>query len=510
MNETFATRGLTANRLVHDLGSLETADYVYLYLLALDGRLYPVHGLPGAQSDTGPAGDAPWTSRIKPMLDQALRTVLQSRPIKIDIAVRVQMTYLALSSIAVELSRVPGRKAIVWLTDGVPIELGPNRSDTGDFVDFTPLLRQMSEALDRSGVAIYPVRQVMLGSPDNVNGAGSGIGNVATLNAFAELTGGRPDAGKDIGTALRQAVNDTRTSYRIGYYLPAKNWDNKFHKLRVTCTRKGVHIQSKTGYYAWRQAPGAKSEQANNSAISTTSDAAEIGLRATLSPDPAGERRVRLDAHIDARDVVLVHEGDLYNGHLRLAIVGYVPGVDPAREPMIPLDIHYSDRDRDRALEQGIGFAENLTLEENMQAVRLIVFDRASNAIGSVTIPVPAVDNPAAPKAMNLTRMAFFQLASFCTHPGVAPGPACLWGRVVRPAGNAGRGRPSCEDSRRIRCKAGNRQDEFRFPGRRQVEAPGLNIRTEVKTPPCIFHCAHATPCHLPRAGLVFRYSSNS
>jgi hypothetical protein len=33
-----------------------------------------------------------------------------------------------------------------------------------------------------------------------------------------------------------------------------------------------------------------------------------------------------------------------------------------------------------------------------MQAVRLIVFDRASNAIGSVTIPVPAASNSPAPK----------------------------------------------------------------------------------------------------------------
>ena len=398
MNETFATRGFTASRLVHDLGSLETADFVYLYLLTVDGRLFPVHGLPGGQAEADPGGDEPWTSRIKPLLDQALRKVQQSRPVEVDIAMRVQMTYLALSSIAAELSRVPGRKSIVWLTDGVPIELGPNRSDTGDFLDFTPLLRQMSEALDRSGVAIYPVRQVMLGSPDNVNGAGSGIGSVETLNEFAELTGGRPDAGKDISTALRQAVNDTRTSYQIGYYPPAKNWDNKFHKLRVTCTRKGVHIQSKTGYYAWRQAPGAKSEQAINSAISTTFDAAEIGLRATLSPSPKGERMVRIDAHIDAQDIVLIHDGDKYNGHLRLAIVGYVPGVEPARGPLIPLDIEYGEQDHDKALKQGIGFVEDLTLEENMQAFRLIVFDRASNAIGSVTIPVPAASNSPAPK----------------------------------------------------------------------------------------------------------------
>ncbi len=46
-------------------------------------------------------------------------------------------------------------------------------------------------------------------------------------------------------------------------------------------------------------------EQAINSAVSTTFDAANIELRATLSPDPKGERTVRLDAHIDKQDIVL-------------------------------------------------------------------------------------------------------------------------------------------------------------------------------------------------------------
>ena len=107
---------------------------------------------------------------------------------------------------------------------------------------------------------------------------------------FAEMTGGRPDAGKDVGGAVRQAITDMRTSYQIGYYPPAQNWDNKLHKLRVTCTRKGVRIQAKTSYYAWEDAPGARSEQAIDSAIPTTFDAAEIGLRASLSRDPKGGR----------------------------------------------------------------------------------------------------------------------------------------------------------------------------------------------------------------------------
>jgi VWFA-related protein len=395
LNESFSTRGTAANQLIHSLESLETSDYVYLYLLTLDGRLFPVHGLP-PQGEVSPPEGTPWTRRIKPLMEDALREVLRSRPVDIDVAVRVQITYSALSAIAAELSRVPGHKNIVWITDGVPIELGPNRSDTGDFVDFTPLLRQMSDEFDRSGVAIYPVRQIMLGTPTHIddgpapspaNGA-VGAGSMDTLDQFAELTGGRPDAGKDIGAALRQAINDARSSYHIGYYPPETNWDDKYHKLRVTCTRKGVRIQAKTGYYAWREGPGARAEEAIKSTIPTTFDAAEIGLRATLSPDPTGGRTERLEARIDAQDVLLVHEGNLYNGQLRLAVVGYDPGGRPLRGPVIPLDLHYSAQERDTALQQGILFGQNVTIAEDLKKIRLIVFDRGSNAIGSVTIPV--------------------------------------------------------------------------------------------------------------------------
>ncbi|HUI82257.1 MAG TPA: VWA domain-containing protein [Bryobacteraceae bacterium] len=397
LNEDFGTQGFAANNLIHSLESLESADYLYLYLLTLDGHLYPVHGLPAQPGEAGPPGAAPWTRQIKPLLDGALRTVLQARRTDIDVAIRVPMTFKALDAIAIELSSVPGHKNIVWITDGVPMELGPNRSDIGDYVDYTPLLRRMSDAFDRSGVSLYPARQIMLGSPDNPDGAGrSGISSVATLNELAEMTGGRPDAGKDIGGAVRQAISDARTSYQIGYYPGEKNWDDKIHKLRVMCTRKGVRIQTKTSYYAWRENLGAKSEQAIDSVIPTMFDAGEIGLRGTLSPI-ANSARTRLAAQIDAQDVVLVHTGDVYDGQLRLAVVGYAPGTEPKRLATIPLDLHYSDQDRDRALQQGISFVQDVTLPEDVRTVRLIVFDRGSNAIGSVTMPVP----PATPTKTN-------------------------------------------------------------------------------------------------------------
>jgi VWFA-related protein len=411
LNQEFGTRGSTTANLIHDLQSFESADYVYLYILTVNGDLYPVHGLPGAEGEASPPGGEPWTRHIKEIMDKALHDLLQVREPEViqDIEWRAQMTFRALDVLGADLSRIPGRKSIVWLSDGVPLALGPRRSDTGDYVDFTPLLRQMTETMDRSNVSIYAVRTIMLGSSANINAPDSsgsfsgargmprgsaagtsiydGSESLATLDTFANLTGGRPDAGKDIGAAVRQALSDVRTSYQIGYYPPAANWDDKFHKLRITCMRKGVRIQAKTGYYAWREPPGAQSTAAVRSALATRFDAAEIGLTARLVPLSTLE--AKLEAHIDAHDVVLVHQGDSYHAELRIAFGALIPGAQPALSQLMPFDINFSSQDRDKAFDQGIVVSQTLKLNEDAAAIRLVVIDRSSRAIGSVTVPVP-------------------------------------------------------------------------------------------------------------------------
>ena len=394
LNLGFGSRGIISHQLAHDLEPLETAGSLYLYLLNVDGRLYPVHPLASAEAEARRSGGKPWTRDIKPMLDETLRTILRTRPTDIDVAVRVQLTYSALGVMALQLSRIPGRKNIVWVTDGVPIGLGPLRSDTGEFIDFTPLLRQLSEGLDRSGVALYPLRPAMGGDSIGANsggagatgGAGTGMQSVATLDEFATLTGGRPDAGRQVGDTVKQAMNDLRFSYQLGYYPPATARDGKFHKLRVACRRKGVRIQAKTGYYAWAELPGSEAQQAIDAVTSTSYDSAEIGLRGTLSQDAKDPRAAHLDVRIDATDVVLSRDGDRYTGQLRLALVGYRADGLTQRSQVLPLDLNYNAQERDKALQQGIDFADNMVLVGDINKVRLVVYDRGSNAIGTLTI----------------------------------------------------------------------------------------------------------------------------
>jgi hypothetical protein len=332
-------------------------------------------------------------------MDTALKTVTRIRPGGIDVADRIQITFRALEVLAAQLSRVPGRKNLVWVTDGVPLQLGPYQLDTDDFVDFTPQLRTVSEELDQAGVAIYPARQVLFGAPDGIGstsgvgqtgGAGTGVESKETLDNFAGMTGGRLDHGKDVGATVTQAIKDVQTGYLLAYYPPERNWDNKFHELRVTCKRKGVHIQTRTGYYAWADAPGARAQEAFNMVTSMMFDASEIGLRAKLSRYDADPNTAHVDLHIDANDVALIPDGTDYVADLRFSVVHYLTGGGAQRGPIRLLRIRYTAAERDRALQDGIDFTQDFTVTANETLVRFIVFDRGSNMVGSFSMPIYA------------------------------------------------------------------------------------------------------------------------
>jgi hypothetical protein len=109
-------------------------------------------------------------------------------------------------------------------------------------------------------------------------------------------------------------MNDVRNSYQIAYYPSPATWDGRYHKLHVTSSRKGVRIQTRTGYYAWAQPADAETKQAMESLVSAPFDAAEIGLLAGASRDPANSKGTHLEARIDARDIALALQGGQYKG----------------------------------------------------------------------------------------------------------------------------------------------------------------------------------------------------
>ncbi len=359
LNIGFGLREKVANEIVRSLEPLEAADDVYLYLLlSPDGRLYPVHEF----GEGGATQGAPWTRKIKPLMDAAMVGVLRAAPpgYPPNSQVATYFPYKTLDTLGSDLSQIPGRKNIVWVTGDGPFSLG--------------IWRPHAEALAQSGVAIYPAPQTMLVNPG--------------LDEFAGLTGGRLNQGSDIGAAIKRSRSDLRTSYQIGYFPPAQNWDGKFHKLQIACKRKGVRIQARTGYSALNAAAETETRQALDSAIEMDFDAAEIGLRLTMSPDSKDPQMEHFSLHIDANDIALARQAGQYTAQLRLAAIAYLTDGRNQDSKIIGINPHYSAQKRDQVLTDGIDFNQDMKIEANVKQIRFIVFDRGSNAIGSITIPV--------------------------------------------------------------------------------------------------------------------------
>jgi VWFA-related protein len=388
LNQRVSTESLAADMIVRQLTNIEDADDLYLYALGLDGKLFPIHGFDSAEAAPK---NQPWTRGLKPLMDTAMRSLQKVRPGDTNVInVRIDLTFRALQDLSAQLSAYPGRKNLVWVTDGIPASLRGARSQNGQIVDFTTPLHQLADQLSRSGVAIYPVRQFLLGTSDAANGD-----TIAALNILTGVTGGRPEAGNDIGSAVQQSIRDLRSNYQLGYYLPEDSGDGKFHNLRVTCTRKGVRIQARTGYLALNEPAGAPADRATTDVLKSLIEAAEIGLRALLTPDPKAAHQTDMALRIAADDVALVPDGDQYSGQLRLTLILYKKEGSPMGVAAIPLKLNYDAAQRQKALRDGIEVNRSLSVD-GVGLIRAIVFDFGSGAVGSLAIPLDSAASAAA------------------------------------------------------------------------------------------------------------------
>ncbi len=389
LNQRVTTESLTANLIVRQLSTMEEPGDLFLYALTLDGKISPIHGLDGTEPGANPQDSAQkgeaWTHRIKPLMDEAMRSLQKVRPGDTNVLnVRIDLTLKALMNIGGQMSAYPGRKNLVWITDGIPFAIAASHSQTGSAIDFTTQLRQVGDRFAKAQIAIYPVPQFMLGSADAVNGD---LNSIGALNILAGITGGRPDASSDIGKAVQQAMRDLRSGYQIGYYPSDDSWDGKFHDLRVTCTRKGVRIQTRTGYLASKEPDATLADRATGDALRTRAEVAEIGLYALVTPDPKVAHQTDIAMRITAEDVALPQNGDRFTGQLKLTLVLYKKDGNAMGMAAVPLKLDYDAGQREKALRDGIELNRSLNLD-GIAMIRAIVFDFGSGATGSLSIPL--------------------------------------------------------------------------------------------------------------------------
>jgi VWFA-related protein len=382
LSDRMMTGSIMADEITHALKNLESSEGLYVYILTASGALYPIHAMPKPDTELTPEAE-PWTRNIGGLLQTAFKNVFGFKPIdERDVVVRYQMTINALRDLGGQMKLASGRKSLVWVTHGVPL-VGPSISEQG-LVDFTNPLRLFCEEMERAQIVVYPV-------VESSRGAGGAVGTQGeqSLEEFANITGGRMYRSGGVGDALRQATQDARGNYQIGYYSEPVKPDGKHHKYRVTCARKEVRVQTEAGFYAVL-APEQPDEAERNAALIAAHspfDASDIGVKATMSPDPNRDKYMRFEIHVDPGDLLLSQAGEHRTGKISLLFAVYgAEGVGQSKP--IPVDISLTPEQYETALHGGLEYHPSLPIGPTVQRVRVIVVDRDLGVAGSVTIPV--------------------------------------------------------------------------------------------------------------------------
>jgi VWFA-related protein len=131
-----------------------------------------------------------------------------------------------------KLRRLPGRKTMVLITDGV---------DAGSRIGLSDAIKAAQEA----DAVIYGIYYVDKSQP-YADGR-------QVLERMSSATGGRSfqvDHEMTLEKIFADIEEEMRNQYAVGYALPENSKNGDFHKVEVRVRKPGVKVQTRDGYYA--------------------------------------------------------------------------------------------------------------------------------------------------------------------------------------------------------------------------------------------------------------------
>jgi len=345
-------------------------------------------------------------------------------------------TLAAFKNIAGAYASLPGRKSLIWVTGGFPFEVDGSKStsdgmpslDKDSLMDILDDYRSTWQALSDANIALYPVDMHGLMStsmPDATYAAKRGGNaqaalskfenqkqtrnedNINTMTTFANETGGKAFYNdNDLVTGFKQAVDDTRSSYLLGYYLEdnaAPGW----HKLHVEVNRPGTRIRARTGFLVMKtdpaqpdphgKAPGAVDvDLAMESPMNFTGipmtvrwiDNGQVPTAAAPSGGLVAKRKIAFQITLPPHAATLDDAGGQHKVSLNFVALARTPQGDDAVDFVKKID-GVLKPEVARQLDMGrVKFDSTVVLAPGYYNVRFIVRDNLSGNIGSVTAPL--------------------------------------------------------------------------------------------------------------------------
>jgi VWFA-related protein len=260
----------------------------------------------------------------------------------------LRFTLDALRDTIESIAGLPGRKAVVYVSDGLPMVPGRDLFYHAQrkFEDLSAILE--SRQLDASrefqvlanqansgGVTLYTIDASGLlaltsGNAENarassVDGGGAFADEMnrdnlqASIEYLADRTGGTSIVNvNDVANLLGRVSNDFKTYYSLGY-APARAGDGRYHKVEVKVADKDLTVRHRDGYRDKPVAQRMKERTASSLRHGYQSNPLEIGVQVgQIGPHESGNLVVPFLIRIPLGKIVLVPREGAYEGRLQV------------------------------------------------------------------------------------------------------------------------------------------------------------------------------------------------
>jgi VWFA-related protein len=414
-------------QVVRYLRTLQPGDHIGLYVLG--GSLRVLHdytadssellkriasykqGQPLPNTTTGEPQDAMQGDAL--MLDGWVRASGGGSPAERSFYTsdRVFATLRALEFIANHMARQSGRKNLIWVSGGFPLDIGFDSIEDWhnpaiDQRTFTDEVSHAVRVMNDANLAIYPVdaRGLMVDPRFDASrrtirersplAPPVGVKNQQTMEELASRTGGRAYYNtNDLAKAIHAAVEDSRVTYTLGFYPTNEKFDGKFHDIKVQLVeRGGLKLRYRKGYFDLPEEPqdekARKTELAD--AVWSPIDGTALGLMAEVKP-ASKPGAVEIWVKIDHTAISLESQQDRWVGKLDILFVQKDDRGNQFNGQTDTLELRLTPATYQKLMTEDLIYHRVVDRAATAKVLRIVVRDAASGSLGSVTVPLAKI-----------------------------------------------------------------------------------------------------------------------
>jgi VWFA-related protein len=332
---------------------------------------------------------------------------------------RAERTASALAEIAQHVYGIPGRKSLVWVSGGFPLQL-INQVIGNPSVDDVSAARNINdavEALNRTNLAIYAVDahgvEINPGmgvdsrsyrSTEDAQAFFTRQDTRDSLRSLADATGGAAFYGSnDVRDAMRRAFDDGRFAYTIGFYPDHRHWDGKYHHIKIRVLSGRGHLRYRRGYFASQETSNTreKASAALHDAILSPLDATNLGI--VIRASRLSNHSLQLQISLDPKQFLWQESGDRLTDTLDLLYTQRESSGMILRAESQHVELNFNHEQYQRLVQTGLTLQQTIPMESLATELRVAARDAGPATVGSVTIPLKsltasdATDSPQLP-----------------------------------------------------------------------------------------------------------------